>query len=362
MNPRLTLEGVSKRLGDLQLLNEVSLSVARSETVAIYGSSGGGKTVLLNVISGALTLDAGALTIDGEEVTTKPPEHRNVGMAFQNFALYPHMTAFENIASPLRSRKHGRVREQVEEIARLLKIDRFLTHLPSALSNGQKQRTSLARALVAGPAVLLLDDPLRNVDAKLRYEMRLEMPELFRRFESAVVYVTQDCREAMALADRIVILREGKFAQIGPPDEVYASPIDVEVARLLGEPTINLFPCSASVANGSEQINPAQLSLRLTQSRGLADGAAYLAGVRPEDVRIQAAGSTALPVHIEAVTPTNLRSLLVLRTSAGDEIIAACAEDEVRDMRTGQVLHIGFDAAKVLLFDTSDGRLLPASA
>ena len=360
---RLELEELRKKLQGKELLSGASLSVERGETVAIYGPSGGGKTVLLNIISGALPLDDGDIRIDGKSVAASPPEHRNVGMAFQNFALYPHMTAFENIASPLRCRSKEDPRPQVEEIASLLKIGHVLDHVPSALSNGQKQRTSLARALVAAPAVLLLDDPLRNVDAKLRYEMRLEMPELFRRIESAVIYVTQDCREAMALADRIAILRDGDFVQVGPPEEVYDSPLDADVGVLLGEPTMNLLPCVARVGDGRTKVNPAQMELSLPARDNLADGKAYLAGVRPEDVWVTANGEAApssVPALIEAVTPTNMRSVLVLRGEDGTEIVAACDEDKVAGLGTGTRVRMSFDPAKMLLFD-GDSRLLVPS-
>lgn len=357
MTFRLELDGIAKAFGTDQILRDVSLQVAPGETVAIYGPSGGGKTVLLNLVSGALPLDAGDILINGNSVAVTPPEHRNVGMAFQNFALYPHMTAFDNIASPLRSRGAAEVKKQVEEIATLLKIDRFLSHLPAALSNGQKQRTSLARALVAAPSVLLLDDPLRNVDAKLRYEMRLEMPELFRRFNPAVIYVTQDCREAMALADRIAILRDGGIAQIGNPAEVYANPQDVDIGRLLGEPTMNVFPCHTKTAGSGISVAPANVELELQQHTKVGAGKNCLVGVRPEDVQVLRtdAGTPGAAARIEAVTPTNLRSLVVMRTTTNEEIVAACDEDLVADLHTGSEVQVRFDPAKIILFDEGSG-------
>src|SRR5262249_27810411 len=160
--------------------------------------------------------------------------------AFQNFALFPHMTARDNIASGLRTKTAAEKASRVQAISRLLKIEHVLDHRPRELSNGQKQRTALARALIGNPEVLLLDDPLRNVDAKLRYEMRLELPSLLRRGAAAVLYVTQDYREAMAIADRIAVLIDGRLEQLAPPEDVYTAPASVAVARLFGDPSINL--------------------------------------------------------------------------------------------------------------------------
>ena len=242
---RLVLENVSKHYRGAAVLDGVSLTVESGETVVVCGPSGSGKTVLLRLIAGTVAPEAGDIRIDGASILGRGAEERDVGMAFQNFALYPHMSAFENIASPLRARRlaESEIKAKVDQIAQLLRISHVLGHRPRELSNGQKQRTALGRALVRGPGVLLLDDPLRNVDAKLRYEMRLELPRLLTAFGSAVIYVTQDYREAMALGRRIAVLRNGKFEQIAAPPTVYSQPANLEIARLFGDPTINLFPC-----------------------------------------------------------------------------------------------------------------------
>ena len=190
----LEVKSASKSFGKKKVLAGLSLEVESGECVVVFGPSGCGKTTLLRLIAGVLEPDQGEVWIDGKSVMSVAPEARGVAMAFQNFALYPHMDAFENIASPLRARKlpEEEVKQRVHQIAGLLRIDHVLDHLPRQLSNGQKQRTSLARSLVHGPSVLMLDDPLRNVDAKIRYEMRLELPRVFRKFHSTVLYVTQD--------------------------------------------------------------------------------------------------------------------------------------------------------------------------
>jgi len=196
----LELQNIVKRYQNDTVLNDISLAVASGETLVLFGASGAGKTVLLRAIAGVVDLDQGQVLIDDKDVTRVEAEHRRVGMAFQNFALFPHMNAHQNISSPLEAQKQSRqsIDDAVGEVSRLLKIDHVLDHAPRELSNGQKQRTALARALVGSPPILLLDDPLRNVDAKLRFEMRLELPRLLADRGATVVYVTQDYKEAMA--------------------------------------------------------------------------------------------------------------------------------------------------------------------
>ena len=243
----LEIRSVSKEFKTGKVLDRISLAADNGEIVAIFGPSGSGKTVLLRLVAGVEQPDEGSILLGGRDVTDQAPETRGVGMAFQNFALFPHMSAFDNVASALTAHKVPRdvIRAKVEKVAALLKIEHVLGHAPRELSNGQKQRTALARALVAEPKILLLDDPLRNVDAKLRYEMRLELPSLLKASGSTVLYVTQDYKEAMALGDRIAVLSDRDFAQIARPAEIYGKPATVNVASLFGDPTINLMPARA---------------------------------------------------------------------------------------------------------------------
>ena len=216
---QLALANVSKAFKTNAVLKDVSLSLEPGEIVCIFGPSGSGKTVLLRLVAGVEMLDSGAIELEGRDVTDAPPEQRGLGMAFQNFALFPHMSAFDNVASALtaHSAPKEEIQRKVDRIAALLKITHVMTHAPKALSNGQKQRTALARALVGDPKILLLDDPLRNVDAKLRYEMRLELPSLLKTSGATVLYVTQDYKEAMALGDRIAVLIDGVVEQVANP-------------------------------------------------------------------------------------------------------------------------------------------------
>lgn len=363
---RLQLERVSKAYRGQPVLDDVSLDVAPGETVVVCGPSGGGKTILLRLIAGILTPDSGDVRLDGASVLGLGPEERNVGMAFQNFALYPHLSAFENIASPLRAKAmaEAEIKQKVEAIAGLLRITHVLGHAPRELSNGQKQRTALARSLVRGPRVLLLDDPLRNVDAKLRYEMRLELPRLLASFGSAVIYVTQDYKEAMALGRRIAVLRGGRFEQVDTPAAVYDRPASIEVARLFGDPTINLYTTRLEPAGEGAALDLFGQRLPLPGGRGLV-GREVLVGVRAEDVDV---GLERLPgaaeAELDAVTPLNVRTVLYLRTRDGKEVLATVPEDDsARFGRGHRAVWLKVSPERLFLFDPATGsRLLPAAA
>jgi multiple sugar transport system ATP-binding protein len=230
-----------------------------------------------------------------------------------------------------------------------------LGHAPRELSNGQKQRTSLARALVRGPGVLLLDDPLRNVDAKLRYEMRLELPRLLASFGSAVIYVTQDYREAMALGRRIAVLRQGRFEQIGPPATVYADPANVEIAHLFGDPTINLYRCRPQ--DGAVQLFGDRVRV---DGMGDLSGREIMIGIRAEDVEIATEPMPdAVPAELDAVTPLNVRAVLYLRGRDGAELLATVAEDDaLRFGRGHRAVWARLRPERFLAFDPATGARL----
>lgn len=353
----LVLSHISKGFRSGKVLEDVNLDVNAGEIVAIVGPSGTGKTVLLRIIAGLQEPDGGTVSIDGVDMTDASPESRGVGMAFQNFALFPHFNAFDNIGSPLVARHTPAevLKEKVVSVARMLKIDHVLGHAPRELSNGQKQRTALARALVAQPKVLLLDDPLRNVDAKLRYEMRLELPRLLRSYDAAVIYVTQDYREAMALGDRIAVLRGGRIEQWATPHDVYAAPASVEVAKLFGDPTINLLP--SAVERGG--IRLLGRSVPAPQA-----GGPILAGLRPEHLSVsRTETASGIPCELDAVMPVNVRSVLYLRGPAGEEILATVGESEAAKFgRDHRRVWVDFAPEDVLLFDAATGRRIEQRA
>src|SRR6266852_572950 len=324
---RLEIKSVGKTFGAERPANGLSLAVEPAEIVAVFGPSGSGKTVLLRLIAGMFEPDEGDILIGGRSIVGAAPERRGFGMAFQNFALFPHMTARANIASGLRTKAGdgSAGSSKVQAISRLLKIEHVLDHVPRELSNGQKQRTALARALIGNPEVLLLDDPLRNVDAKLRYEMRLELPSLLRRGTASVLYVTQDYREAMAIADRIAVLIDGRLVQVARPEDIYARPASVAVARLFGDPSINLAEVAPVAEHGGLFADVSGTRVRLDSAdRQPKDLGPCWVGVRPDDLVISnAASEGAIAARIVAVTPMHEKAVLLLRFADGTEWLAA---------------------------------------
>jgi multiple sugar transport system ATP-binding protein len=353
----LELRSITKRFKSQTVLDGISLEVADGETIVLFGPSGSGKTVLLRLIAGVIDPDGGTILIGGEDVTDVDAEFRGIGMAFQNFALFPHMSAFDNIATPLEARRSSgeAIRSGVEQVAKLLKIGHVLGHAPRALSNGQKQRTALARALVASPPVLLLDDPLRNVDAKLRFEMRLELPRLLADQGATVVYVTQDYKEAMALGDRIAVMGGGRIRQLGTPEDIYLRPAHVDIARLFGDPTINLLDVDPVRDGTGIQITLSDVRVSLPAIDAAAAGRPAIVGLRPEILRFVAAGTPgAIPVTVEAETPLNEKTVTLVRTLRGREILVSRPGGTPGPVEGDA--HIAVDGSKALLFDRASGE------
>ena len=322
----LTLSGISKRYKGETVLDAIDLSVSAGKTLVLFGPSGGGKTVLLRLIAGVIEPDSGTVLVDGRDITHEDPEKRGIGMAFQNFALFPHMSAERNIASSLEVHETSstRLAEAVRSVAKLLKIEHVLDHAPKALSNGQKQRTALARALVGKPSVVLLDDPLRNVDAKLRFEMRLELPNLLAEQGTTVVYVTQDYKEAMALGNQIAVLVGGRIQQLGTPEDIYTKPATIDIARQFGDPTINLLDVDVAADTAGEYIIVSGKRIDLPTYLPSVVNQPLTIGIRPETVEFTEPSSPdAMTVNVEAVTPLNEKVVTLLVTSGGREILAS---------------------------------------
>ncbi len=358
----LELRGITKRYKSRTVIDDVSLSVADGETLVLFGPSGAGKTVLLRLIAGVVDPDEGTTLIDGEDMADVDPELRGIGMAFQNFALFPHMTAFDNIASPLEAKRVSSIgiREAVEAVAKLLKIGHVLGHPPRALSNGQKQRTALARAIVSSPPLLLLDDPLRNVDAKLRFEMRLELPRLLASRKTTVVYVTQDYKEAMAFGARIAVLSNGRVQQQGTPEDIYLRPSTIEIARLFGDPTINLLDVTPQrdAVGGFIVLEGGKVRLdglpEETVSRDC------ILGLRPENLSFAVEGENdGIPVTVEAETPLNEKTVTLARTSEGTEILVSRPAG-TPGPSTGTA-HIRIAHGKAVFFDRESGLRIESS-
>jgi multiple sugar transport system ATP-binding protein len=357
----LALENIVKAFKKDVVLDGVSLSVDRGETLVLFGPSGAGKTVLLRLIAGVIEPDEGTIAIQGRDMDGVEPEDRGIGMAFQNFALFPHMDATDNIAAPLTARNmnKGGITDTVGKIARMLKIEHVLHHKPKELSNGQKQRTALARALAGEPDILLLDDPLRNVDAKLRFEMRLELPRLLKDQNATVIYVTQDYKEAMALGDRIAVMNARGIEQTGTPADIYLEPANVEIARLFGDPVINLLDVSLVQAEGGVHISLSGVPVEIDAGYADAVGRDCTVGFRPEAARFVAEGTPgAIPLEIETETPLNEKTVTLGLTQNGREImVSRPAGTPGPAQGTG---FISIDANHIHLFDRATGnRIVP---
>ena len=249
--PFLKLENVVKRFGPLAVVKGVSLAAEKGEFVVFVGPSGCGKSTLLRMIAGLEDIDEGSLSIDGEEVTHAEPARRHVSMVFQSYALYPHMTVYQNIAFGLEIARQPKpeIERRVTEAARILQIEPLLQRKPRQLSGGQRQRVAIGRAIVRNPKIFLFDEPLSNLDAELRAQMRVELARLHKNLGATIVYVTHDQIEAMTLADRIVVVRAGVVEQIGSPADLYDRPANTFVAGFIGSPKMNLFPASVTAAS-----------------------------------------------------------------------------------------------------------------
>lgn len=353
----LELRNITKSFKTGKAVEDLSLKVQTGETLVLFGPSGAGKTVLLRLVAGVIEPDSGEILIDGRSIAGVEPEDRGIGMAFQNFALFPHMDAFANIAAPLTARGQDarRMKQTVDAVARLLKIDHVLHHKPKELSNGQKQRTALARALSGQPKLLLLDDPLRNVDAKLRFEMRLELPRLLAEQNATVIYVTQDYKEAMALGDRIAVIGNRGIAQIGTPEDIYLRPETTDIARLFGDPVINLLDVVPEIGAAGIQVSLSRVPVLLPGDLAFAAGRACILGVRPESLRFVSEGTAgAIPVTVEAETPLNEKTVSLTLTDGGREIMVSRPAGHPGPDH-GRAW-IAVDAGHVHLFDRATGR------
>lgn len=357
----IKITNVKKSFKDDHVLNGISLSVNRGETLVLFGPSGAGKTVLLRLIAGVIDPDEGIIEVNGCDMNGVEAEDRGIGMAFQNFALFPHMDAYENIASPLTARRKSKadIKTEVEKVAVLLKIDHVLDHKPKELSNGEKQRTALARALVGQPSVLLLDDPLRNVDAKLRYEMRLELPRLLKNQNATVIYVTQDYKEAMALGDNIAVMNDCGILQVGTPEDIYLRPRNIEIARLFGDPAINLLDVCPERGDAGVQLRLSNQSVVINSGYSPVIEHDCILGIRPEALHFvnqDSPGSFPVTVGVEA--SLNEKTVNLTFTAQGREImISRPAGSPGTDQGKACV---AIDVHNLLLFDRQTGdRIKP---
>lgn len=274
---RITLENIRKAFGKVQALDGISLDIKDNEFFVLFGPAGAGKTTILNCIAGITMPEEGTISFNGEIMNLIDPAHRNVAMVFENYALFPQMTVYDNMASALRSKLYREdeavIKERIDKAAKMMKMEKLLERLPSQLSNGQKQRVAMGRALVRTPNVFLMDEPLAHLDAKLRNSMRTELKEMQANLGSTCIYVTHDFMEAMALGDRIAIINKGKIVQIGSGDEIYYMPCNEFTAELMGDPQINIIPAEiykSGSGYGAEMIvNGSKVRHELPEDKGV---------------------------------------------------------------------------------------------
>ena len=298
----VSLRDVRKSFGDVTVIDGISMEIAAGEFVVMVGPSGCGKSTLLRMIAGLEEVTSGEVAIDGKVVNRVEPKDRNIAMVFQNYALYPHMSVYDNLAYGLKIRGLARpeIEKRVREAAATLGIDKYLERRPRELSGGQRQRVAMGRAIVREPQVFLFDEPLSNLDAKLRVQMRAELAALHHRQETTTLYVTHDQVEAMTLAERMLVMSQGRCEQVGPPDEVYSRPATTFVAGFIGSPPMNLIP--GCVETDAEVLaTPDGVRVKLPRKvPGLA-GREVLLGIRPEHLEITDEASAMLAPEVDFV-------------------------------------------------------------
>ena len=354
---KLELISVTKRFGPIAAIDDVSLVVEDNELFCLFGPPGCGKSTILRLLLGLEAPDTGEIRIGGRDVTELPPADRDLAMVFQNLALFPHMSARENLAFPLvaRGMDARRISAKVVQIAETLHISHLLDKFPAYLSGGERQRVALGRALVREPKAYLMDEPISALDARLREEMRVELNRLQRQLNHTFVHVTHDQEEAMAVADRLCVMKNGRVEQIGTPLELYNTPQNRYVARQLGSPPINFV--SGQFHQWSGLFEASEMPLAATAPKANAGhGAAWL-GVRPEDLSIahKPVGAVSVPAAIYEVEP--LGAVTIVDVKVGEQILKAQLHGQPK-FSYGESVHLCFDLAKCHLFDSDSERRL----
>ena len=345
--------------GGTHAVRDVSLTVEAGEFFTLLGPSGCGKTTTLRMIAGLENPTGGRIRIGGRDCTLVHPRERGVGLVFQSYALYPHMTVFDNIALNLKVQgvATGEIRARVQEIVAALRLEPLLKRRPKQLSGGERQRVALGRALVRNPKVLLMDEPLSNLDLKLREHMRTELRRLHDTYKHTVICVTHDQAEAMTMSDRIAVMRDGVVEQVGSPEEVYSQPVNTFVASFLGTPSINLVPGQVAGSAAADGLLP----LRLGPAGGDSGGRPALVGIRPEDVLLTATGEPGtISARIRFVEPTGASKLLFIDiwpTADGATRLVVMVPGH-QPHRAEDSIAIGFRRGGLMVFDPESQALL----
>ncbi len=349
----VSINDVRKSYGNVEVLHGVSVDIADGEFVILVGPSGCGKSTLLRMIAGLEEISAGEISIAGRVVNNLPPKDRDIAMVFQSYALYPHMTVEQNMGFSLKLQRVSKdeTRKRVMAAANILGLEPYLSRYPRHLSGGQRQRVAMGRAIVRNPAVFLFDEPLSNLDAKLRVQMRSEIKQNHMRLKTTTVYVTHDQIEAMTMADRIVVMHDGVIEQIGTPLDLYDRPANLFVAGFIGSPAMNLLPGKLD-----GQTFVADDGTRVAIGRGIANGGGkpVMLGVRPEHFQLDPNG---LSTEVLTVEPTGSETQVVARF-AGQDIVGAFRERVTT--KPGETLKISPQPGTAHLFDSASGQRISA--
>jgi multiple sugar transport system ATP-binding protein len=337
------IQDIRKSYGAVEVIHGVNVDIADGEFVALVGPSGCGKSTLLRMIAGLEPINGGTIAIGDRVVNNLPPAERDIAMVFQTYALYPHKTVAENMGFALKVAKENKaeIARRVKEAAEILSLTDYLDRKPRHLSGGQRQRVAMGRAIVRDPQVFLFDEPLSNLDAKLRIQMRTEIKELHQRLRTTTVFVTHDQIEAMTLADRIVVMQGGQIEQIGTPLDLYDNPVNEFVATFIGAPSMNLLP--GELSNGQIQIGGQSFA-------GPAGSGKVRLGVRPESLTLADAG---LAMEVKVVEPTGSETMVFLRFE-GQDVTAVFRERHA--FEPGQIIHLAPDPTQLHCFDAATGK------
>jgi multiple sugar transport system ATP-binding protein len=353
----LSLSGVSKSYGQVRALEDMSFSVATGKFFVLFGPSSVGKTTTLRMIAGLVPPDKGRVEIFGRDVTHAPIAGRGVSMVFQSFALYPHLTVFENLAYPLREEKvaSDEIAKRVNETAAMLKLQHRLERKPNTLSGGEQQRVALGRSLIRRPKILLLDEPLTNLDAKLRHDMRAELKRLHRQFGLTIVYATPDELEALSMGEEIAVMRDGTVVQRGTPDELYENPVNTYVAGKIGSPHMNMV--SATVSKDGKSIDTPLGSFAAPRILKSATGEKALLGIRPNDISIAAKGKGSIASKVHMLEP--LGDVTVVSVEAGGELLRlVLPESQASKMKPGDATSVALNPDRIHIFRAASGQAI----
>lgn len=347
---------IRKSFGAVSVIKGVNIDIADGEFVILVGPSGCGKSTLLRMLAGLENISGGEIRIGDQVVNTLPPKERDIAMVFQNYALYPHMTVEQNMAFSLmlKNAPKEEADKRVAYAAGILGLDKLLDRYPRQLSGGQRQRVAMGRAIVRDPKVFLFDEPLSNLDAKLRVAMRAEIKELHQRLKTTTVYVTHDQIEAMTMADKIVVMHDGKVEQIGTPLEVYDKPNNLFVAGFIGSPAMNMIKGRLDPENPSSFIAEDGTRLPVQGAPDSAIGKDLIYGLRPEYISL---GNDGIPAEISVIEPTGYETHIVARFGGCD---ANCVFRERVNAKPGDVINLQIDTSHIHLFDSASGERLTA--